>query len=272
MSCPRCGAPLPDPPERFCPSCGTDLETPAVLPEDSLAPPPPLPPPPPPATGRQPRPASTPWEDRDRIGFLQALVETTQKVLLGPTAFFAGMPTTGGVGGPLLYGIIVGSLGMIVAALYREVFSALMGSTMASLGNSGELRRLMPFMTGGASIVVQVVFAPLAVIIGLFVVSAIVHVVLLLLGGARRGFEATLRVMCYSEAASIINVIPFCGGFVSGIYFVVVAIIGLSEAHGIGKGTAAAAVLLPLVLLCCCCGGLAVVALGGLASVLSQVK
>jgi len=203
---------------------------------------------------------------------VQALVETTQKVLMAPQAFFAGMPTTGGVGGPVLYGMIVGSLGMIVAALYREVFSALMGSTMATLGNSGELRRLMPFLTGGASIVVQVVFAPLFVIIGLFVVTAIVHVVLLLLGGARRGFEATLRVMCYSEAAAVINVIPFCGGAVSGIYFLVVAIVGLAEAHGIGKGTAAAAVLLPLVLLCCCCAGVAALAVGGLASVLSQMK
>jgi hypothetical protein len=78
--------------------------------------------------------------------------------------------------------------------------------------------------------------------------------------------------MCYSEAAAIINVVPFCGGAVSGIYFLVLAVIGLAAAHGIGKGTAAAAVLLPLALLCCCCAGAGMLALGGLASVLSQMK
>jgi hypothetical protein len=93
-----------------------------------------------------------------------------------------------------------------------------------------------------------------------------------MLGGARHGFEATFRVMCYSEAAAVINVIPLCGGVVSGVYYLVLGIIGLSAAHGIGKGTAAAAVLLPLVVLCCCCAGAGLVFFGSLASLLRQMK
>jgi hypothetical protein len=130
----------------------------------------------------------------------------------------------------------------------------------------------MPFLMGGFGLVLQVIFAPIFVILGLFIVSAIVHLFLLMLGGARRGFEATFRVMCYGEAAAVINIIPLCGGFVSGIYYMVLAIIGLAAAHGIGRGTAAAAVLLPLVVLCCCCAGAGILAFGGLASLLSQVK
>jgi hypothetical protein len=258
MSCPNCGAVLSEPRERYCPNCGADLESPPLLP--------------PPSTGRQPRPGGTPWEDRARIGFVQALIETTQKVLAAPSAFFASMPVTGGIGGPLLYGIVIGSVGVIVAALYRAVFRALLGSTFMSLGGGSELRRLMPLVTGGVGVVLQVVFAPLFVILGLFIAAAIVHVVLLMLGGARSGFEGTFRVLCYSEATAIINVIPVCGGVASGVYFLVLAIIGLAAAHGIGKGTAAAAVLLPLVLVCCCCAGVGMLALGGLASVLSQMK
>jgi hypothetical protein len=245
MSCPNCGAVLPEPRERFCPSCGTDLDV--------------------------PRPG-TPWEDRRRIGVVQALIETTQKVLTAPSAFFAAMPVAGGIGGPLLYAIVVGSLGVIVAALYREVFRALLGSTFMTFGGGSELRRVMPFVMGGFGVVLQVVFAPIFVIIGLFVVTAIVHVVLLVLGGARQGFEATFRVLCYSEAAAVINIVPLCGGVVYGVYYLVLAIIGLAAAHGIGKGTAAAAVLLPLVVLCCCCAGGALLAVGSLASLLSQVK
>ena len=199
-------------------------------------------------------------------------METTQKVLTQPSSFFASMPVTGGIGGPLLYGLLVGTLGVVVAALYREIFSALVGSTFAGLGTSSELRRVMPLLMGGMGLVLQVVFAPIFVTVGLFIVTAIVHVFLLLLGGAKRGFEATFRVMCYSEGAAVLNIIPLCGNLVSGVYFLVLAIIGLAAAHGIGKGTAAAAVLLPLVFLCCCCAGAAILAFGSLASLLSQVK
>jgi hypothetical protein len=267
MTCPSCGALLPEPRERFCPSCGADLDALDAGSLDSQEPPPV----PSPWTRPQPRPG-TPWEDRHRIGFVQALIETTQKVLASPSAFFSSMPVAGGIGSPLLYAILIGSLGVIVAALYREVFRALVGSTFMSFGSSGELRRVMPFVMGGFGLVLQVIFAPLFVILGVFVVTAIVHLFLLMLGGARRGFEATFRVICYSEAAAVINIVPLCGGAVSAVYYLVLAIIGLSAAHGIGKGTAAAAVLLPLVLLCCCCAGAGLVAFGSLASLLSRMK
>jgi hypothetical protein len=256
MTCPSCGATLPEPRERFCPHCGADLE--GAPPAESL-------------TRPQPRPG-TPWEDRGRIGFVPALIETTQKVLTGPSDFFGSMPVAGGIGGPLLYGILVGTLGVVVAALYREVFQALVGSTITGLGSSGELSRVMPYLMGGVGLVLQVVFAPIFIIVGLFLAAVVAHLFLLLLGGARRGFEATFRVMCYSQAAAVINVIPFCGGVVAAVYGLVVAVIGLSAAHGIGKGKAAAAVLLPVVLLCCCCVGAVLLAFGSLASLLSQMK
>src|SRR5712691_749283 len=102
--CPHCHAPLPEPPERFCPSCGTDLAAAGFE-----APPPGYPPPggyPPPAGypppgGYPPPPGAppggqTPWERRRQIGFWNALVETTKLVLSRPTEFFRGMPVTGG--------------------------------------------------------------------------------------------------------------------------------------------------------------------------------
>src|SRR5687768_3952130 len=101
-NCPRCQSLLPDPPERFCPSCGADLE---LLP-------PPIPPAlPSPPSGWAPGPGAregTPWERRDQIGIASALVETTQRVLTAPTAFFRAMPLTGGIGGPLVYALIIG--------------------------------------------------------------------------------------------------------------------------------------------------------------------
>lgn len=257
MTCPSCGAALPEPHERFCPHCGADLE--AAPPLES------------PLTRPQPRPG-TPWEDRGRIGFVPALVETTQKVLTRPSDFFASMPVTGGIGGPLLYAIVVGSLGVIVSALYGQIFQVLLGSTLAGLESSEAFRRITPFVMGGVGLVVQVIFAPVGVALGVFIVASLFHVLLLLFGGARKGFEATLRVVCYSAASAVIRIIPFCGDLFSFAYFLVLAIIGLAAAHGIGKGTASAAVLLPLVLVCCCCLAAGALAFGSIASMLGQMK
>ena len=233
------------------------------MPPGGFAPPGGAPPPPP---GGGP-----PWERRSQIGFGSALVETTQQVLTAPTAFFRSMPTTGGIGGPLLYAVIVGYVGLLASVLYMFVLQATLGSAW-TFGHHGEWERLMPFLRSGVGLVAQVIFGPIQVVIGLFVVTAIVHLALMLLGGASRGFEGTFRVAAYSEAAMLIRIIPICGDVVAMVYFIVLAIIGLSEAHQISKGRAAAAVLLPLLLLCCCCAAIVALAVGGLATAIGHMR
>jgi hypothetical protein len=243
--CPLCQQPLPDPPERFCPHCGAELA---------------------PATG------TTPWEQRDRIGFVSALVETTQQVLARPTEFFRAMPVTGGLGGPLFYGVIVGYAGLLAGAVYGAVFQAVAGPRLFDMPHRSELEKLLPYIQGGMGLVFQVILGPLLIAVGLFISSAILHLLLMLFGGAPRGFEATFRVRCYAEAASLFRLIPFCGTAIFIIYILILTIVGLSEAHRIGRGRAAAAVLVPLVLVCCCCVGAIILALGGLASALGHLK
>jgi hypothetical protein len=272
--CPRCQQPLPEPPPRFCPHCGYDTQAvgePIVPggPETGGAPPPFSPPPLP---GGPPPPGSgTPWERRHQIGFLGAFVETTQQVLMSPSAFFRSMAVTGGIGAPLLYGVIAGYIGHVAWSLYSFIFNATVGSAW-HLGRGGEFDRYMPMVGSGMSLIGQLVFGPLILVIGLFIVSAIVHLCLMLLGGATNGFEATFRVMAYAEAASVIQIIPICGSMVGGIYYLVLAIIGTAEAHRISGLKAAAAVLLPIVLLCCCCGAVVGLAAGGLASLIGHAQ
>jgi hypothetical protein len=276
--CPICQHPLPETPVRHCPNCGADLagvEQPAAtLPPQMPPGVPPLPPPEPPPPGVPPLPvaSSIPWEERDRIGLFSALVETTRFVLTSPTAFFRSLPVEGGIGSPLLYAVIIGWAGLIVASLYQAIFRSIMGSPLSTLGDRPELTAMVGWIEGWAGFVVQVIFGGLFVVIGVFVGAAIVHLMLLLLGGARNGFEATVRVVCFAQATSIIFVIPFCGQLIGAIWTLVLYVIGLAEAHRIGHGKAAAATLLPIVLLCCCCAGLAVMFAGALAGVLGHVR
>jgi hypothetical protein len=278
--CPNCQAILPEPLERFCPNCGADLA--AVGGGGPYAPPPAYPPPsgyPPPSfppggggSGTAPLGGQTPWERRNEIGFVNALIETTKQVLSQPTAFFRAMPVTGGIGGPLLYAVIVGYIGLFVSTIYNLVFRGVLMSSLSRMGGNSDVERLAGYMQGGVGLVMNLILGPLFIVIGLFVSAGIFHLVLLALGGAQRGFEATFRVASYSQAASIFNIIPGCGGLVGLVYALVLLVIGLSEAHGISRGKSAAAVLVPFVLICCCCAGLFAIVAFGMAGALGRMR
>lgn len=208
-----------------------------------------------PVVPADPPPAATPWEDQGRLGIATAFVETTRQVLTSPTAFFRRMAPSGKIGAALAYGVLVGLMGVVASSLYLFVFEATLGPALRSFDDRDMISRLFPAMRGGFALAGQIVFAPFGIVIRLFVSAGIVHVVLLLMGGAK-GFETTLRVMAYGEAPAILCILPICGELASFPYRIVVVIIGLSEAHGVSRGAAALAVLLPLVLTCCCCASL----------------
>lgn len=258
--CPYCQYALSEPPERFCPSCGRDLGLGA---------------PPPPAPGPAVEGTGAPWERRQTIGLVAGLTETTQQVLTSPEVFFRGLPATASIGDPLFYAVIVGYIGLVATTVYNAVFNATLGSAFTSLGGLGdrpEIARFMPFIQGGLGLVVNLVLGPLFIAVGLFIWAGVLHLLLLLLGGGARGFEATFRALAYSSASNLFQIIPLCGSLIGAVYGIVLTIIGLSAAHGDSKGKAAAAVLIPLVLCCCCCAlGLGALA-GGVASLANRLR
>jgi hypothetical protein len=69
----------------------------------------------------------------------------------------------------------------------------------------------------------------------------------MMVGGNRKGFEATFRVIAYSWSTQIFTLVPLVGSFIIPIYALVIEIIGLRESHGIGSGRAALAIFLPFI-------------------------
>lgn len=268
--CPHCQHVLPETPSRQCPNCGGDVERPGA-PRPSAQPPQPSPVLP----GGAPSPgggAGTPWDERARLGFLNALVETTRQVLLAPGAFFRALPVSGGIGSPLLYAVVVGWIGLAAAALYQALFSSIVGSSIGAFGERPELAPILAWVQSWGGFAFQVVFGAVFVVIGVFIAAGVLHLMLLLLGGARRDFEATFRVVSYAQATSILFLLPFCGQLIGGLWCLVLYVVGLAEAHRIGHGRAAAAVLLPLALVCCCCAVLAFMFAATIASFIGQVQ
>lgn len=229
--------------------------------------PPPLPGGPPGAT------SGIPWERRDEIGLVAALIETTKQVLTGPTDFFRRMPVTGGLGSPLLYAVIIGYLGILVSAVYSSVFMLVGGASSGAFGSFGdrpEVARMVEAFSGWGGIIGQVIFGPFGIVIALFISTAITHVMLMLLDGASQGFEATFRVRSYASAASVLAIVPICGGLIAAIWSLVICIIGLAEAQRIPVWKAALAVFLPIILCCCCCSAGLGMFFGSIASMVNQ--
>lgn len=238
--CPHCQQTLPEPSPATCPHCGgvLDASVPAATP-------------------------GAPWERRESLGFFTALVETVRESLFSPTEFFRKLSPRGGIGAPLLFAVIVGYVGQLVANLYQLILHLVVGGFgREAAGMPPPVRHLLEYAQGFGGFLVALLLGWLFVAIFLFIWSGIVHLLLLLFGGARRDFEATFRVVAYSESALLFQIVPFCGGLIALVYSLILNIIGLSEVHGIGKGKAAAAVLVPLLLCCCCVAAVLLLAFG----------
>ena len=69
----------------------------------------------------------------------------------------------------------------------------------------------------------------------------------MIVGGNKKGFEPTFRVISYSWSGNIFGIIPVIGSTIGSIYTLILTIIGVREGHSISTGKAVLAVLLPVI-------------------------
>jgi hypothetical protein len=200
-------------------------------------------PPPPPAP-----PPRIPWEDPARASVFERFTETVKLLATQPGEAYARMSTTGGIGKPLAFAIGIGWAAIIIASIWMLLFGG-MALPFMDRSDFGAAGAAFGLSTG--FLIMLMILAPIFVIIGVFLQAAILHLMLMLVGGAIRGFEATARVCSYAQAAELAQIVPCCGGILSAVWSLILLIVGLSTAHGITRGKAAVAVILPVVL---CCG------------------
>ena len=61
-----------------------------------------------------------------------------------------------------------------------------------------------------------IICIPVLILIGAFIGAAIVHVCLMIVGGAKQPFETTLRTLCYANGSThLLNIVPICGGMIA---------------------------------------------------------
>lgn len=174
-----------------------------------------------------------PWEAKGTS--IGSYIETAKEVLTEPTRTFSTMRRIGGFGKPLLYAIVGGMVGVI-----GELVLGMLGLT---IGPDDE-------ESGTAVIIGTLVIAPLMLALFVFFYAGILHLCLLLVGGAQKGFEATFRVCAYvSGSTSLLSWLPFIGNVIALVCGIAFPIIGLQRMHETSLGKAALAVFLPAIVL-----------------------
>jgi hypothetical protein len=236
--------------------------------QTAYPPPPPPPPPPLPPTFAAAPPAEPPipWETPGRPAG-EALVETVKLFVTDMGQAFRRMPVAGDLAKPLLYAVIVGSVGPVLAQIYSLVlpnpFAAVLQRFVGE--GSGEL-----LARSAAAGLFGVFFVPIGLVIGLFLGAGIVHLCLMLIGGPNAGFMATLRVFCYSTTGQLAQVVPVIGWLLALVFVPILEIKGLAIAHRTSVGRATAAVLIPGVLCCVCIAVVAATVGAALVGMLSR--
>ncbi len=206
------------------------------------------------------------WEQRETLGIFAAAIKTFRAVLLEPTETFAQMKREGEISSSLTYLLLVGGVGWYIFSVYQAVFlhfglnipdfsEVLLQKIMRDVL---ELKNLPLQATtpdssqhGGwiltFSLLRALFIVPINLTLTAFIGSGILHVILILLGGAKQSFKTTFRVVCYSTgSAAVLLIIPALGSSVCFVWRTVVTTIGLAKAHEISIGKAAVAVLVPL--------------------------
>ncbi len=190
-----------------------------------------------------------PWEDTS-TGLLEGLFETVKLFVLQPQEGFSRLSNIG-IGRPFFYALIMAWFDAATGFAYWFLFQAPFFMGIPELHDELAGAALGAGMMAMIALAVFILM-PVFVAIFLFLHTCILHLMLLILGQGRGGFETTFRVLSYSHTADIANVVPLCGGLISLVWFIVLQVIGVAEAHRCSHGTAALAVLLPIFLCCAC--------------------
>lgn len=195
-----------------------------------------------PAEAEAPSESAVPWERKDGPGFWPSFFQTISGVLFSGKSFFSPdfHPAGKGLRDPLAFGVLTGVLGSMAAFFWQTL---LMLAGISSLGGL-----FIGQLTYGLIFVILVLVIPVIVFLGLFIYGAILHLLMKITGAGKRRFEATFRVVAYSQSAQLLAFVPFVGGWIAWIWQLVVQIVGLRTIHETTYGRVILGFLIPVML------------------------
>ncbi len=194
-----------------------------------------------------------PWERRgENKGTLRAWVLTAKAAMVTPSELVQFPPSQDRVSGH--WSFLAFNLMMILFVSYGITIGlflimAMVGS--AGGAGAGNAATGVGFMAG--IFVAQGAMMVLAMLFGMLIYGAIVHLFLRLVAKPEGTLTDTYRCMCYSQGVNALTAIPVCGmvlGYVTGIWALVSFILMLCKAQKVsGFQATMAAFILPFVMM-----------------------
>ncbi|MEM1177054.1 MAG: YIP1 family protein [Acidobacteriota bacterium] len=209
--------------------------------------------------------SALPWEERERLGFLPALLETVKLLVTDPQEAFSRLKPDGDYLGPFLFGLVVAWVMTVISQMWSVTMSSVF-----TLGDASSFGVATGF--GFLQMIFFLVLYPVLHLIIIFLWSGLHHLGLMIFSGLDRssqGFEGTFKVVSYAMVAQLANIVPVIGPLLSLVGLIVLVVIGFQKVHGSSQIAAVGGALMPTVLCCLCMIVLMVVFGGAIAAALA---
>jgi hypothetical protein len=234
ITCNKCGFnQIPDG-GLHCPQCGSPVDAPILGGMPAAAP-----------------AGEIPWKQRDTLGFFEAFKNTVIEVFTRPAEFYQKVRKDDDWLSPILYVVIIAWIAGFFSFLWSSLINVPLMPFMKQAQGMGAMSGMM--MGTGFQFVFTFLLAPLWMVIVLFIWSGLVHLAAMVFGDGEAGFEVTFKAAAYAITANLLNIIPFCGGLIGGIWGLVLLIIGLKQGHKCETWKAVMAPLVWVILIGICC-------------------
>ena len=170
-----------------------------------------------------------PWERQDAYGFLPGLFLTLRKILLQPMDFFGALPEGRPKGKALVFNLLISEFLLVIDFMWSlfglraRIGSPGEGDALGALGHSPSLAFLAALL-----------LVPVVLSVGIYLDAWVTHLLLLLFRSAKKGFNETFRVLCYSAAPTVLSAVPVAGQLLSPvilIWYMALQAIGLKKCH-----------------------------------------
>jgi hypothetical protein len=183
------------------------------------------------------RPAPFPWPPAPDDSVSTAFGRTWQGASLAPGRFFERMPERGSLGAAVLYYLAIG-IPVEGARLFWRMIGDARGADQEIAGTVDSALSMSPLL--------GFLLSPLFLLGTLLLATAVVHLMLKLVGGANRDIQFTARLFCFAYSPQILGVIPWIGAPIGFVWMIVSAIAGLKAGHRTTTGRAIVAVMIPV--------------------------
>lgn len=171
-----------------------------------------------------------PFDNPEKYGFFPALGLTVKRVLTKPVQFFKDMPLTGYLK-PLIFFLLLAEF-QAVFEFFWEILVGLDGTVMQDINTTVGTGVTESLSSGTETAFLNLLLFPLILAFVSFPTAGITHVMLMIFGAGKRGFEATFRATTYPYAAAVFSILPIAGPFITAALSMVLSIIAYKNIHG----------------------------------------